>query len=70
MTKTQKDILFCLRLNVSNARKTRSREYAKQRLAEYERELAKRQEPARENPFTRFEQNLENEKQTKTIHTK
>ena len=59
MTKTQQDILFCLRLNVRNARKTRSRKYAMQRLAEYERELAKRKKPAMENPFTRFEQKLE-----------
>jgi len=58
MTSNQSTILHCLRLNVANAPHARKREFAQERLAEYERELAKKWKPKMDNPFTRFEKKL------------
>jgi hypothetical protein len=58
MTSNQATILHCLRLNVANAPHARKREFAQERLAEYERELVKKWKPKMDNPFTRFEKKL------------
>lgn len=57
-TKLQATILSCLRANVENAPHARKRAFAEERLAGYEKELAKRWQPVRGNVFTRFEEKL------------
>lgn len=57
--KTQELILWNYRHNVAQARTKGLKKFAEEQLAQYERELAKKWEPKKGNPFTRFEQALE-----------
>ena len=51
-------ILWNYRHNVAQARSKKLKQFAQDQLAQYERELAKRRQPKKDNPFTRFEQAL------------
>ena len=51
-------ILWNYRHNVAQARSKKLQQFAQDQLAQYERELAKRRQPKKDNPFTRFEQAL------------
>ena len=55
---TQELILWNYRHNVAQARSKKLKQFAEEQLAQYERELAKRRQPKKDNPFTRFEQAL------------